>query len=658
MTFVDAAIEVLKREGQPLSIRRLAELAVKHNLLSVIGRDPEATMQERLDEAMARSSAHPDLVRIKPDTFGLHAYPPKPVPAAKPANGTPAATDAKGAEGEAPAGAADEAKKGRRRRRRGARRAEGAADEAGDAEAGDDAADGDSAAAAPGAAKAATAAAKVVTVDAAADKVATGAEAATGETASASEPAAGAAGAEGAPKATTASTADAAADATGEKKRRRRRGGRGRRRQGSPNVDGAEAGDDDADDADDADAPKAAAPTPIVATTAAAAAFETPATVEVRDPAETAESADAALETAETLPPEGEAAGTPVADAAAAAGEELLEGAEDLDDDFDHDTGPLLAPAHGAEDVTRTDDDRVVRPEIRGSRDERHRRDHRHKRGEQPRHGKPHEGKLHDKPAHAAQSHGAARPQPQAGAAPRPQQPHATQPHAPSAAAATTTASEGPIRDGKAATGLVEAVLDVLRNSDGRPMHVRLIAEMAAKRRLVDTRTPPADLVRLIRMALVGERREREAAGLRARVRNVGGGQFQAADKRLDPELFAAERELGDRVVKLGDATRAVIRRRIGRLAPPAFEALGRTLCDKLGVNGVELIRRGEGVAYFGGTRTAGAGTVRTLVALRPSESEINRRAVGELRAGLAAKGFDEGLLFAGGNPNAEALAE
>ncbi len=159
-------------------------------------------------------------------------------------------------------------------------------------------------------------------------------------------------------------------------------------------------------------------------------------------------------------------------------------------------------------------------------------------------------------------------------------------------------------------------------------------------------------------MALVGERREREAAGLRARVRNVGGGQFQAADKRLDPELYSAERELGDRVVKLGDATRAVIRRRVGRLAPPAFEALGRTLCDKLGIGAVELIRRGEGVAYFGGTRTAGAGTVRTLVALRPSESEINRRAVGELRAGLAAKGFDEGLLFAGGNPNAEALTE
>jgi len=63
-------------------------------------------------------------------------------------------------------------------------------------------------------------------------------------------------------------------------------------------------------------------------------------------------------------------------------------------------------------------------------------------------------------------------------------------------------------------------------------------------------------------------------------------------------------------------------------------------------------------VSYWGGARAAGVTSMRTLVALRPGEGEINRRAVGELRAGLAAKGFDEGLLLAGGTPNAEALAE
>src|SRR4051812_41091179 len=119
MTFVEAAIEILKREGKPLSSRRLAELAVKMNLLSVVGRDPESTMQERLEDALENIARHPDLVRLKPDTFGLHAYPEQPYPA----NGTQAhgSGDAAAATGEgAP-------KRGRRRRGRGGKPADVAA---------------------------------------------------------------------------------------------------------------------------------------------------------------------------------------------------------------------------------------------------------------------------------------------------------------------------------------------------------------------------------------------------------------------------------------------------------------------------------------------------------------------------------------------------
>src|SRR3954466_15155289 len=139
MTFVEAAIEILKREGKPLSSRRLAELAVKMNLLSVVGRDPEATMQERLSDALESVTRHPDLVRVKPDTFGLHAYPAQPYPA----NGTQAHA----------APVADEKKP---RRRRGRRADEGGGDEtaaasAGEAE-GDDEAGEEGATAEPAAA--------------------------------------------------------------------------------------------------------------------------------------------------------------------------------------------------------------------------------------------------------------------------------------------------------------------------------------------------------------------------------------------------------------------------------------------------------------------------------------------------------------------------
>src|SRR5438270_485426 len=213
MTFVEAAIEILKREGKPLPTRRLAEMAVKLNLLSVVGRDPAATMQERLDDALEHGGRHPDLVRLKPDTFGLHDYPPQPYPA----NGTQAhATPA--------AGAGDEKKPRRRRGRRG-----------------DD----------------------VAGVD---------------ETA-----------------------ATAAADAGG-----------------------------DEDVADDGD------------------------------------------------------------------GDDLMDDVDEIDEH----TGPLLAPALGAEDVTRTEDDRTIRPEIRGSRDDR--RHHRGDRQRRDRHKdrKGHEGKQHEARGH------------------------------------------------------------------------------------------------------------------------------------------------------------------------------------------------------------------------------------------------------------------
>jgi hypothetical protein len=189
-------------------------------------------------------------------------------------------------------------------------------------------------------------------------------------------------------------------------------------------------------------------------------------------------------------------------------------------------------------------------------------------------------------------------------------------------------------------------------------MHVRHLVEGALKRRLVDDRVAPGELVRLARAALLREQRDRDADGLRPRLRALGGGHYAPVERKLDPDLVQAERELADRAARLRDATRAALRRRLGRMTPAAFDALARTLCDKLGITGLELVRRGEGVTYWGGARQSGVATLRTLVALRPGEAEISRRAVGELRAGLAARGYDEGILFAGGRPNAEALAE
>src|SRR5215471_16918266 len=74
MTFLEAALELLKQHRKPLNYKKLAELAIKHDLLDHVGRDPEAAMQTALANAIKKGQ--PDLlVRVKPGVFGLRHYP-------------------------------------------------------------------------------------------------------------------------------------------------------------------------------------------------------------------------------------------------------------------------------------------------------------------------------------------------------------------------------------------------------------------------------------------------------------------------------------------------------------------------------------------------------------------------------------------------------
>src|SRR6478752_3425725 len=133
MTFLEAAVEIRKREGKPLEARRLAELAVRHNLLSVVGRDPVGTMQERIDDALEKPDAKMPLFEVKKGLYGLRDYPPRPYPAdgaspaeEKPSNGSNGGGSAEKAPVEAAGESAGEPaaggeKKKRRRGRRGGR---------------------------------------------------------------------------------------------------------------------------------------------------------------------------------------------------------------------------------------------------------------------------------------------------------------------------------------------------------------------------------------------------------------------------------------------------------------------------------------------------------------------------------------------------------
>ncbi|HRI51620.1 MAG TPA: HTH domain-containing protein, partial [Pseudomonadota bacterium] len=204
---------------------------------------------------------------------------------------------------------------------------------------------------------------------------------------------------------------------------------------------------------------------------------------------------------------------------------------------------------------------------------------------------------------------------------------------------------------------MADAAYDVLRgSSDGRPLAFRQIAEIALKRRLL--RGEPADVARALRTALVREHRQRDSEGLRPRIRTVGPGQYMLSERKLEPELYNAERELLDRLNRTREATRVALRRRLRGLPAGAFELLMRLLLERLGMLGAELIKRGEGVAYYSGQSQRGARSQKVLVAVRPGEAELTREAVGELRAGVRLRGFDEGLLLCAGRASSAAITE
>jgi hypothetical protein len=122
MTFLEAALEILKRERKPLHYKELTERAMDKKLLTFVGRTPEVTMQTQLTNAVKKAPGAP-FVRVKPGIFGLLRYPEgaiEPLPGDKEAEKESAPAAASGGGG---AGEAD--RDGRRRRRRGGRGGKG-----------------------------------------------------------------------------------------------------------------------------------------------------------------------------------------------------------------------------------------------------------------------------------------------------------------------------------------------------------------------------------------------------------------------------------------------------------------------------------------------------------------------------------------------------
>jgi hypothetical protein len=662
MTFLEAAIELLRQAGAPLSVADLTARAVEQGLLTNAGRQPVSTMEARLAQEL-RKGPHTLLTRGDDGHYGLRRYD-------KPRRGesgaAPATAETAGGEVAAiledRASAVPSLEPGpgapNKPARRGKFRTLPPPPEPISAPGGEAFAEGARAAA-------------VAPPSPAESSVSTDASEDDGYGIDAADGAFGEDAGRGGGAADASATTPGAA-ASGKKRRRRGGRGRGGAKAGAAGGLGSESAVGSAANA---------APPP-----AGRAGDDARAELEAQPEPGTPEEALAALALAEEA--EQEAAQEAVADAArrvedARAAAALLappgddEPAVDLDGFMapvrsrrgliDLPDEAALAEAYGDEldqgsvtppvegelvDEHTADEDRPMLEEITAA-DTRH-RDRRGDRGRDRTRGRgPRRDERRPGGDRAAGNGGAttASPPPAGQQARRPAQtPDA--PSGSSSAAAPVPAGGGPAGSPAAAPagparvlGLAEAGVQLLRSiGDGRPVHVRQLAAMAQKRKLVAGE--PEDTWRGLRAALLDDARARLGRGLRPRVRHHGGGSFALTTTRLEPELPAIEEALASKAEALARETRAALRRRLVKLSPPALEQLVRVFLERFGLGEIERAKRVDQTSYLTARRRVGGVTTRLLVGIRSGGDDAGRRAVGELRAGIQAKQLDSGLLI------------
>jgi hypothetical protein len=623
MTFLEAALEILRRERKPLHYKDITTKAMDKKLLTFVGRTPEVTMQTQLTAAVKKTPGNP-FVRVKPGTFGLLRYPeaaPAPEPEEKPAPSVAAAK-------EGDAAASDEARTRRRRRGgrgRGGRREDGTAVGAG----------GEVLAAkspAGGSARRAD--------PSASDDEGDGPE---GE----EEPEIGSMS----PEARAAALAESG-------------------------VLGALGDDDegDEDDLDEDDDGEDEAGTGDESATAAEGEDESDADESDEDDEddddedEDDEDDDADEEEASSEAPPLAASSESSHRGSASAGDRAPHrngqgggdtggGSGEGDDEGDDDSlggggSPGGMRAAGGELGAEAESGGGAggglqgQPGFETDAGGRRRRRRRRRRGG----GAPGEAGFSAGPGGDEAATGAGDDLGDEGEG---------------AAVGTSSAGgEGASAAGEADSGAsrrimspVDAAIEILKGqAPGRGMHVRQLADAATRRRLVHGEANEA--WRVMRAALAAEPRERLRAGQRPRVRAAGSGLFALARRPPDLDLERAEHVFGEARRALRERTLAGLEQRLVELSPSGFEAITRVLLQREGFGPATFVKRVEGTVYLEALRGRGIKPSRCLIALRPGGTPAGRRAIGELRAGIRARNQDEGVLLLGARLAEDGVAE
>lgn len=654
MTFLEAALQILRREGKPLHYKDITERAINKKLLTFVGRTPEVTMQTQLTAAVKKTPGNP-FVRVKPGVFGLLRYPelgPDELEAESPSpsNGAEEAVEA----GE---GGTDARGRRRRRSRRGGRSGR---------EPSSPSASGTSPAVA-GATTAATAApagrrapAHVLeSADEATEDAATTGLQAGHETDDLDEPDVGGGGLSAEDRAAALAEftssdhdedddddqdddddGDEDQDDDGDESAESSAGDPDESDDDDDADEDDESDDEDDDDDGDEDRSDDESDEGVPNRVESHQADERPRS----SAATTGQSGEGVSMNAGEREPSDSAPSHAAGQPLAARGDAP---AEDLDSDDEA----------GAEGDGEDDAVAGAGPDEAGGFGRRRRRRRRRRRGG--------ENGLQGAPGGAAGEGGeepAATPRGTAEGSDAPgAQADAQPPVAEAAPTASGQEAEAPGTSagpgGRRITAPIDAAIEILRGQPpGRGVHVRQIADAAVRRRLIHGE--PHEAWRVIRAALASEPKERLRAGQRPRVRPAGTGLYALARRPNDLDLEKSEYVFGEARRALRERTLASLEQRLAELAPGAFEAIARVTMQREGFGPATFVKRVEGTVYLEVLRGRGFKPSKTLVALRSGGGTVGRRAVGELRAGVRARNQDEGMLLLAGRLGDDAIAE
>jgi hypothetical protein len=196
---------------------------------------------------------------------------------------------------------------------------------------------------------------------------------------------------------------------------------------------------------------------------------------------------------------------------------------------------------------------------------------------------------------------------------------------------------------GAGAFELADAAFAVLAGRDDqRPVSARQLADIMTSRRLLER--APEEPWRALKAALLHDERVRRAGGLRPRIVYRGKDTFALGRAGLEPAVAAGEDRLERAAAEVSDASRAALQERLARVPLGVLERIANIYLQRAGWRQLTWIKRVDRSAYATGAHPA-TGDAH-LIGVRIGPERVDRRGVGELRAGVLAKGAVAGLLL------------